>query len=390
MGLFKKSAKEEEEVEEVKVDNNDNNIKPMQWKDRPEESANILSQLTFTWAQPMFSRAAYLRKNGEWLEQEDLAPMTNIDKSKHVEQLFEDAYNSYVPKKKNKKKSGKKEETSDNGAESPEELESRLIHSLVATCKSRIIIAGVFRFINSCLNFTFPILLNFILSYLQDVQSGVITQDDPPMVYYRGYWLSALLMVCIGIKALTESAYFFRMNRCSWQMKTAISSSVYRKSLRLASSASQETTLGEIVNLMQVDATKVEMFMLQLHTLWDGLFQIAGYMTILGTLLGWPCLVGLVIIIFAIPVLGKISGKMFAYNRAMVKHTDERVKTENEALQGILSIKMFSWEEPLSESIDVFRKEELGKFMIVLPVCCHRYVSYHLVFTTLTHFLQPA
>ena len=369
MGLFKKSAKKEEEEVEVKADNN--NIEPMQWKDRPEENANILSQLTFTWAQPMFSRAATLRKNGEWLEQEDLAPLTTIDKSKHVEQLFEDAYNSYVPKKKKSKKE-KSDNTKDGAPESPEELESRLIHSLVATCKSRIIMAGVFRFINSCLNFTFPILLNFILSYLQDVQSGIITQDDPPMVYYRGYWLSALLMVCIGMKALTESAYFFRMNRCSWQMKTAISSSVYRKSLRLASSASQETTLGEIVNLMQVDATKVEMFILQLHTLWDGLFQIAGYMTILGTLLGWPCLVGLLIIIFAIPVLGKISGKMFAYNRAMVKHTDERVKTENEALQGILSIKMFSWEEPLSDSIDVFRKEELGKFMICVACLCHR------------------
>ena len=51
-------------------------------------------------------------------------------------------------------------------------------------------------------------------------------------------------------------------------MKTAVSSSVYRKSLRLASSAQQQTTLGEIVNLMQVDAAKIEAFMLQLHTLW--------------------------------------------------------------------------------------------------------------------------
>ena len=162
-------------------------------------------------------------------------------------------------------------------------------------------------------------------------------------------------------------------------MKTAICSSVYRKSLRLASSASQETTLGEIVNLMQVDATKVEMFMLQLHTVWDGLFQIAGYMTILGTLLGWPCLVGLLIIFFAIPVLGKIRGRMCAYNRAMVTHTDERVKTENEAIQGILSIKMFSWEDPLSDSIDGFRKEELGKVICV-------YVLSRTLFVPPTHY----
>lgn len=357
MGLFRNKT-EKSSNSEVKNDAATTIIQPMQWKEDPEKNANIWSKLTFTWAQPMFSRAAYLRKNGQWLEQEDLAPLSDIDKSKHVEQLFEDAYDSYVPKKKKGKKTSSAKK--DGEEETPEELESRLVHALIATCRKRIIMGGVFRFINSCLNFSFPILLNFILSYLQDVQSGVISKEDPPMVYYRGYWLSAILMACIGVKALTESAYFFRMNRCSWQMKTAISSSVYRKSLRLASSASQETTLGEIVNLMQVDATKVEMFMLQLHTLWDGLFQIGGYMAILGTLLGWPCLVGLLIIFFAIPVLGKISGRMFAYNRAMVKHTDERVKTENEALQGILSIKMFSWEDPLSDSIDGFRKEELA------------------------------
>lgn len=124
---------------------------------------------------------------------------------------------------------------------------------------------------------------------------------------------------------------------------------------------------------------------MQFHTLWDGLFQIAGYMVILGTLLGWTCLIGLFIIIFSIPVMGKISMKMFGYNRSMVKvsfakrhgrfkdlnynhgsslathskHTDDRVKTVNEALQGILCVKMYSWEDPLAKQVDVSRQAEL-------------------------------
>ena len=202
-------------------------------------------------------RASYLRKNGQWLQDEDLAPLAEIDKSTNVEQLFEDAYESYKPKKKGKTRTEEKE----GAGETPEELERRLTHALIATCKRYIIEGGFLRFINSALQFSFPLLLNLILAYFQDVQSGVITKDDPPSVYYKGYWLSALLMGFVGCKALTESAYFHRMNRCSWRMKTAISSSVYRKSLRLASSAQQQTTLGEIVNLMQVDASKVEMFM---------------------------------------------------------------------------------------------------------------------------------
>lgn len=108
-----------------------------------------------------------------------------------------------------------------------------------------------------------------------------------------------------------------------------------------------------------MDATKIELFVTSVHTLWDGIFQIAGYMTILGFLLGWTCLVGLMLILFCIPIMGIITGKMFGLNRSMVEYTDERVKTSNEALQGILCVKMYSWEGPLSKQIDRFRQEEI-------------------------------
>ena len=267
------------------------NVQPMKWNHEPEMSASFLNGLFFLWIQPMFSRAAFLQKKGQFLEKEDLAPLVEMDKTENVERMFQNAYANYIP---NTKKS-----VEDDGCEdSPEELEHRLVHSLIATCKRRIIEGGFFRLFNSALQFSFPILLNLILSYYQDIQSGVITKDDPPMIYYKGYWLSILLMLFVQMKALTESAYFHRMNRCSWRIKTAISSSVYRKSLRLSSSAQRQTTVGEIVNLMQVDATKIEVFVTTMHTLWDGIFQIAGYMIILGFLLGWTCLVGLLLITF--------------------------------------------------------------------------------------------
>lgn len=145
------------------------------------------------------------------------------------------------------------------------------------------------------------------------------------------------------------------MNR----VKAAVSSSIYRKALRLASSEQQKTTLGEIVNLMQVDAAKIEAFMIQIHVLWDGLFQIAGYMVILGNLLGWTCIIGLLIIMSSIPVMGKITGKMFGYNRSMVKYSDQRIKTVNEALQGMLAVKMYTWEDSFAKEIDGFRRDEL-------------------------------
>lgn len=83
------------------------------------------------------------------------------------------------------------------------------------------------------------------------------------------------------------SSYFNMVYRCAYQAKVAVSTSVYDKSLRLAGANRGGTSLGELVNLMQVDATKIEMFIPQFHVLWDGVIQIIGFMTILYTLIGW-------------------------------------------------------------------------------------------------------
>jgi ATP-binding cassette subfamily C (CFTR/MRP) protein 1 len=366
MNFFRKKIPEQEEGP----------LPAMVWKsENPEMEANFVSGVLFLWLQPLFTRASYLhRHGGRALEKEDLTPLPAMDHSKAVEDRFEQAYNDYVPKEKKSKKN-KNNKSSDNSGtkhtagevdatpSSPihakQELEDRMTHSLLAVCKQRLITAGIIKFFNTSLQFTFPLLLNAILKYFEDFQSGKIAEDAPWSQKYRGYWLSGLLLFFISAKALTESSYFHKVNRCSWQIKAAISSAVYRKSLRLASSAQHQTTLGEMVNLMQVDATKIEAFVPQIHVLWDGLLQVAGYMTILGFLIGWPCVIGLLLMMLAGPTMGIIMGRLFGINREMVKYTDERVKTVNEALQGIRCVKMYTWEDSFAGEVAKSRQQEL-------------------------------
>ena len=72
-------------------------------------------------------------------------------------------------------------------------------------------------FVNSVLQFFLPLLLNSILLYFRRVQSGKVAEGDGAWAYYRGYWLSALLMAMIAARALTEGVYFHNMNCCSWR-----------------------------------------------------------------------------------------------------------------------------------------------------------------------------
>jgi ABC-type multidrug transport system fused ATPase/permease subunit len=81
---------------------------------------------------------------------------------------------------------------------------------------------------------------------------------------------------------------------------------------------------------------------------------------ILYTLIGWSAFAGLVLMIAAGPVQGIVMKKLYGLNRQMVKYTDQRVKTTNEALQGIQAVKMYTWEKSFEKNIEKDRNEELS------------------------------
>ena len=83
-----------------------------------------------------------------------------------------------------------------------------------------------------------------------------------------------------------EQQYFHGMVRVGFQMRTALSTSVYRKALRLSPVARMDTPTGQIVNLMQLDTNRLDMFMMQLHVLWDAAYQILSNMVLLGIYIG--------------------------------------------------------------------------------------------------------
>jgi ATP-binding cassette subfamily C (CFTR/MRP) protein 1 len=338
----------------------------------PEEAAWLPSRLSFFWARPLFEQASLLYKRGEALEHDDLLPLSQVDAGSNILADFERGWNSYQypPEKSNKSNKIKSTQDTSNddipvtsslsGGLANEGSTARTSSAIRAVIGRPMVVAGIIKIFNTLLQFAFPLLLNAILKFIEDIQSGRISETDSWDVRYRGYWLSALLFAAMASKAITENAYFHPVYRAGYQARVAISVAVYNKALRLANAERQSTTLGELVNLMQVDAAKLEMFVPQIHVLWDGMFQIVGYMAILYTLIGWPCFAGLALMVLAAPVQGVVMGKLFGLNRQMVKYTDTRVKTTNEALQGIQCVKMYNWEDSFQKAIGKSRDDELN------------------------------
>ena len=329
------------------------------WKSKiPEERANIVSRLLFLWVQPLFSQAARLRRQGDVLEEDDLIPLADMDHARRIASIFDVHYAKYGEKRAARvdtagtsKKKGKKQRNA--AALTKKDLEQQLKRTLFSVMGWRFIIAGIIKMFNSGLQFTFPLLLSAVLRFIEESQAGV-----DPVSPNKGYWLSALLFAAMASKAVTENIYFHLVYRCGVHARIAVSGCVYEKALRLPSSE-KSSSVGELVNLMMVDATKIELFVPQIHVLWDGLLQIFGYSAILYSLIGWSCFVGMAVLLASGPLQAKIAQKQFGLNRKMVVHTDSRVRTTNEAIQGIQFVKTSTFEDKVANNIADIRGHEL-------------------------------
>jgi len=335
-----------------------------------EDNAWLLSRLVFYWVGPVFTKASILQKEGKGLSHDDLLALPHGDTGSSISTRFNLALMKYnakinVAEKSNLKKKAKTTETADPNATNDNKSKttgtSRISYAVKSVLGRSFLVAGGLKVINTMIQFTYPFLLNEILKFIEDTQGGKIDFDsDSIWVRYRGYWLSALLFTAMSFKNIIENAYFHLVYRAAYQSRVAITVAVYNKSLRLTNVERQSMTLGGLVNLMQIDATKIEMFIPQIHVLWDGIFQIVGYMTILYTLIGWPSMIGLALMILASPIQKYVLGKLYGLNRRVVKYTDTRIATTNEALQGIQGVKMYTWEDNFSASINKSRQEELS------------------------------
>jgi hypothetical protein len=210
-----------------------------QYKGVPEEEAWWPSQLFFSWEKPLFRRANKLHKRGEALEHEDLLPLPSMDHGENVGNAFD------VGWRKQEDMAERPEKMLEDLKDNNNQGTARLTRALMEVVGPKFIVAGFIKALNTALQFSFPLLLNAILKFIEETQAGLFDESDPWHVQYRGYWLSAVLLLAMGSKAVTENAYFHRVYRAGYQGKVAVSIAVYNKSLRLSNAERQSTSLGK-------------------------------------------------------------------------------------------------------------------------------------------------
>ncbi|XP_065088176.1 multidrug resistance-associated protein 1-like [Ochlerotatus camptorhynchus] len=199
--------------------------------------------------------------------------------------------------------------------------------------------------------------LQFASPYLMQELMGNIAMSGP-------FWIGMLITFALFFNslliALFNGQYFRKTFLVGFRIRTGLISAIYRKALRISSFAKKDTTVGEIVNLMAVDAQRFFELTSYLHVLWSAPIIIAVCIFLLYEILGPAVFAGLGVMVIMIPITGVIATRLRDYQVKQMNIKDDRVKKMNEILSGMKVLKLYAWEPSFQAEIVNVRAGEIA------------------------------
>ena len=156
-----------------------------------------------------------------------------------------------------------------------------IVWPLIYTFGPSYAVSAIYQFLYSTLQFASPQIVNLLIAFVQN--------DEPA---WRGYFYTVLICLVTLMCTLFNSQCFYQEYLVGLRVKTALISSIYRKSVKLSASGRSEMTVGETTNLMSIDTQKFMDLMLYLNMIWASPLQIALAVYNLWQILGPSALAG--------------------------------------------------------------------------------------------------
>ncbi|TMW62698.1 hypothetical protein Poli38472_005316 [Pythium oligandrum] len=293
------------------------------------------SQYTGCWSAVFFSWLTPLMKLGSErpLENEDLFQLDPHNRSANISERFREKWEKEMSKPK-----------------------PSLAWALASGFGGKFVAAGFLKLIHDSLQFVGPIVIKQIIAYLSD--------PDAPLS--EGLTYAGIIFVSGVIQSFSLRQYFFYCFETGMQLRSAIVTAVFKKSLVLSASARQKKTTGEITNLMSIDAQRLQDLTPYLHGIWYSFFQIIVSCVLLWQQIGVATFAGVAVMILLIPLMAVISKGMRRLQLKLMKVKDERIKICHEVLSGIKVIKMKAWENSFAQRVMSYRDDELRRLRIYI------------------------
>ncbi|CAL7934381.1 unnamed protein product [Xylocopa violacea] len=313
----------------------------------PEQRSSFPAKIFFTWFDPMAWKG--FRKP---LEVTDLWSMNPEDTAKEIVPKFDKYWNKSSQKNNNAQNAKASFRKASGQVDFNNGQKKKMSSILLPLCKAfgtTFLFGALLKFVQDVVIFSSPQILKLLIAFIDAGQE--------PM--WKGYLYAVLLLVTATFQTLILSQYFHRMFLVGLRIRTALIAAIYRKALRMSNAARKESTVGEIVNLMSVDAQRFMDLTAYINMIWSAPLQIVLALYFLWDILGPAVLAGLAVLLILIPVNVLITNRVKTLQIRQMKFKDERVKLMNEVLNGMKVLKLYAWEPSFEEQILRIRKKEI-------------------------------
>ncbi|XP_016987827.1 multidrug resistance-associated protein 1 isoform X8 [Drosophila rhopaloa] len=324
----------------------------------PELSASFLNRITYQWFDSMA-----LKGYRNPLEEKDLWDLRPQDSCSEVMPIFAHHWNQNVRKNYRSKARVEPKAQFSNGNvtfENPhgdkngrKKGMASIMPPIYKSFGGVFLFGSLMKLFTDVLTFAQPQVLSLIISFVE-------AQEKDPQPEWKGIMYAVLLFILAAFQTFILGQYFHRMFIVGLRIRTALINAIYRKALRISNSTKKESTVGEIVNLMAVDAQRFMELTTYLNMIWSAPLQIALALYFLWQQLGPSVLAGLAVMIILIPVNGVIASRIKTYQIRQMKYKDERVKLMNEVLSGIKVLKLYAWEPSFEKQVLDIRDKEIA------------------------------
>ncbi|XP_016521501.1 multidrug resistance-associated protein 1 [Poecilia formosa] len=304
----------------------------------PEPGASFLSRITFWWITGMMM-VGYRRP----LEEKDLWSLNADDCSHRVVPQLVHRWNSECQKVKRTEQqmvySPKRAPHGENREGQPVEESEILLLKSPRKIKEPSLLWAL------CLTFGPYFLISCLYKIIQDILMfvgpeilSVRVRERRRHVRKTKWKLQSLTLTSIGTYHLLDLLF---------------------QALVISNAARRTSTVGEIVNLMSVDAQRFMDLVTYINMVWSAPLQVVLALYFLWQNLGPSVLAGVAVMVLMVPINAVIAMKTKTYQVAQMKSKDSRIKLMNEMLNGIKVLKLYAWELAFKEKVSEIRESEL-------------------------------
>uniref|UniRef100_W5NEY0 Cystic fibrosis transmembrane conductance regulator n=1 Tax=Lepisosteus oculatus TaxID=7918 RepID=W5NEY0_LEPOC len=290
----------------------------------PAEDANAFSRFFFWWASPIL-RKGYRQK----LELSDVYQVPSFDSADHLS----------------------------------ERLEREWDRELASSKKNPNLLNAIRR----C--FFWPFAFYGVLLYFGEASKSVqpqllgriIASFDPFYETERsqGYYMALGLSLLFITRSLLLQSAIFGLHHLGMQIRIALFSLIYKKTLKLSSRVLDKISTGQLVSLMSANLNKFDESLGLAHFVWITPLQCMLLMWFIWDLIEASSFCALASLTLLAIAQACLSHRMDPYRAKRAKKISERLKLTSEIIENIHSVKAYGWEEIMEKIIQNIRQDEM-------------------------------